>query len=96
MAQIEGYIMKNLVCHAKACINYPVFTGERCKYIEQGTDVIRLCFSIHSGADVQDRLWEDGMWAKSSNKHFAGDSYRGLKDKEDGEIKVTFRFVRTW
>lgn len=29
MAQVEGYIIKNLVCHAKAYINYSVFTGEQ-------------------------------------------------------------------
>lgn len=36
------------------------------------------------------------MWVKFSNKYFVGDSYRGFKDKEDGEIKVIFRFVRIW
>lgn len=29
MAQVEGYIIKNLVRHGKAYINYAVFTGEQ-------------------------------------------------------------------
>ena len=36
------------------------------------------------------------MWAESSNEYFVGDSYPGLKDKEDGQIKATFGFIRTW
>lgn len=34
-----------------------------------------LCFNVQSGADVEDRLWEDGMWTKSSNEYVVGDSY---------------------
>lgn len=44
MVQVEHYILKNLVCHAKAYINYPVFTGEQRKDIEWETSVIRFVF----------------------------------------------------
>ena len=69
--------------------------GNNGKILNGGLMWLDLCFNVHS-ADVENKLWEDGMWAESSNEYFVGDSYPGLKDKEDGQIKATFGFIRTW
>lgn len=96
MAQVVGCIMKNLTCPAEAYINYPVFTRAQWKILNGELMSLDLCFNVHFGADIEDRLWKNRMWAKSSNEYFAGYSYQGPKDKGDGKIEVTFRFIRVW